>query len=78
MTEEYRLVAHTGDVVQMLNGVIGIINDWGIFHGGHIKLVHVHPFTNWLHRLFLVLTGKLWFGEEQINKLKPLCLAPRP
>lgn len=78
MKENYRMIARTGDIVLMPNGSLGIINHWGIVEFGHVKEVRVYPFTNWIHRIFLTLTGKIWFYNEQIDKLKPIHLAPRP
>lgn len=78
MQESYQMAARTGDIVQMPNGTVGIINHWGIVAAGHCKEVRVYPFTNWLHRLYLTLTTKIWFYDQQINNLKPLFLAPRP
>lgn len=78
MQESYQMIARTGDIVLMPNGTVGIVNHWDIVAGGHCKEVRVYPFTNWLHRLYLTLTTKIWFYDEQINSLKPLFLAPLP
>lgn len=77
MKESYQMAARTGDVVRMPNGTIGIINHEDIIACGNCKEVRVYPFTNWLYRLFLTLTNKIWFYDREINTLTPIHLAPR-
>jgi hypothetical protein len=67
---EYRMAVQTGDIVKMPNGTVGVVNFWDITGGGHCKEVRVYPFTNWFHRLFLVLFCKDWFYDSDINKLQ--------
>ena len=65
-----------GDIVLMPNSTIGIVNHWDIVCGGNVKEVRIYPFTHWLHRLFLTLTGKIWFYDKQINNLRVIHKAP--
>ncbi|MFC1678303.1 hypothetical protein ACFLZ9_01035 [Patescibacteria group bacterium] len=68
--EDYRLRSKQGDIVRLPNGVIGIINDWDIVMGGHVKTVSVFPFTGWLHRLWLMFRNKLNYYDYEINDLE--------
>ena len=67
--EEYRLAAKTGDLVTMPNGTLAIVADWDIVCAGHAKEVRLFPFTNWLHRFWLVLTCQLTIHDGDINEL---------
>ena len=75
MREGYQMNVSTGDIVLLPCGTLGIVNHWDIVEAGHCKEVRVYPLTNWLHRLFLTLTKKIWFYDEQINNLTPVILA---
>lgn len=65
-----------GDIVRMPCGTVGIINlktiaivseSCSVYH-----YVRVYPLTNLFRRLFLDITGKTWFCDLEIDKLKPL------
>jgi len=68
----YQYSCSTGDIVQMPNGVVGIVSGVDFHCGGCVKEVSIFPFTNWLHRLVLVLSDRTKFHDETINKLRLL------
>ena len=72
MQKNYQMKVRTGDIVLMPGNVVGIVNRWDIICGGNCLAVRVHPFTSWLHRLFLIFTQRIYFYDEGINKLKVL------
>jgi hypothetical protein len=70
LEKKYRMTVKKGDIVEMPNGVIGIVKNWDIVCGGNVKRVFIHPFANWLRRFWLCLTCKLEFYDEKIDDLK--------
>ncbi len=66
---EYRLESKEGDIVRMPGGTLAIVKGWDIIEGGNVKRVDLFPFTNWLHRLWLLATDKLTVYDGDINKL---------
>ena len=77
MAETYQFAVETGDIVEIPGGTLGIVTRWDIVVGGNCKRVWVYPFTNWLHRAYLILTGCTWFFDSRINRLKPIHRASR-
>ncbi|MBI2633032.1 MAG: hypothetical protein HYW78_01425 [Parcubacteria group bacterium] len=73
----YRDTIAVGDIVEMPNGVVGIVTHWEIVGFGHSMEVFVRPFTNWLYHAILFFTNKLWFYDAGIERLKVLHKVPR-
>jgi len=76
--ESYQATAREGDIVKMPNGIIGIVTFWDITCGGNCKQVKVYPLTNWLYRLFLTFTNKIWFYDSNINSLQLISYRRKP
>lgn len=72
-TVPYRLRFKIGDKVTLPSGTPGIIKDFNILMAGHVLEIKVHPITKWYHHIYLAITGKLRFYDNQVDKLK---LAP--
>ncbi len=69
-----------GDLVLMPCGMPGVVTDFGLFGGGHALMIHIRPIAiKWWRYLYLELTGRLNFYNEQIytlENLEPQLLAP--
>jgi len=59
-----------GEVVILPCGALAIVNGWDILCGGNVMEVTVYPFTNWLHRFWLFITGQTRFYDAQIDRLR--------
>ncbi len=70
--EEYRLTCKTGDIVRMPNGVLARVKHWDITANGITKRVFLRPLTGRLQRIWLFLTTKTRFFDDEINQLEPV------
>lgn len=70
-TQPYRLRFKIGDKVTLPDGTPGIIKDFDILIGGHVLEVKLHPITKWWHHLYLTITGKLRFYDQEVDALEP-------
>lgn len=70
MSDEYRMESKPGDVVRFKNGDLGIVIDWEILCGGHVKEIRIYPLVGFWKRLIGTFRYSCWrFAEDEINNL---------
>lgn len=70
--DAYQYTVQEGDLVRLPSGVLGIVTRVDIICCGNVKEASVYPFVDFLHHLWLSLTGQTRFYDKKINHLKKL------
>lgn len=66
---EYRLNVEVGDLVRLPSGELGVVADLDVLCGGHALEVTLFPFVGFFRRLWLSLTCRIRYYDNEVNSL---------